>query len=391
MRFIIYNRGILRECEEIYLKKKMIFVATSTVNNKDGYTSRIIMEMSMLHNDFELYLLKPGLGNSQVEFGNNVNVVEYPVCKNKHIQYIKNYFSFRDVLLNLIDNNDDTIICGESLLPSIKSCFVLRNKANKMIFDCHGTQADEWIVWNPGIKGKIISRILRKLEKWVVYKSDLIITVTNNQYTCWKKKKGNHIVLPMLPSDYFFDTHNYRDKIRREIGFSDEDIVFVYSGGNQKWQMCKETIYIFKLIQTRIKNAKLMILSTKTEYFLELLKENQIDNAIVKSISYEEMPQYLDACDYGFCIRENNIINHVASPTKVLEYLSRNVKPILSPYVGEFSTILPQNNLACVVDLNNMDSEININKSIDFNGAEYIRKLVKKKEEEYIDCISNLI
>ena len=41
----------------------------------------------------------------------------------------------------------------------------------------------------------------------------------------------------------------------------------------------------------------------------------------INQIPYNEVGKYLNASDFGIIIRENNIINYVASPTKVNEYL----------------------------------------------------------------------
>ena len=76
--------------------------------------------------------------------------------------------------------------------------------------------------------------------------------------------------------------------------------------------------------------------------------------------------------DFGFCLRNDNIINLVASPTKVLEYVSRNVVPILTEHVGDFSRDLLQDKIAYVIDINSF-KEFNFVKK-DFDGSLYVRK-----------------
>ena len=97
------------------------------------------------------------------------------------------------------------------------------------------------------------------------------------------------------------------------------------------------------------------------------------------------MPQYLDACDYGFCIRNSSIVNKVASPTKVLEYVARNVKPILSEYVGDFSEVLPKKGLASI-----WHDSIDYLKEQPFKGIDYVLELNNEVDENYRNAISQL-
>ena len=102
------------------------------------------------------------------------------------------------------------------------------------------------------------------------------------------------------------------------------------------------------------------------------------------------MPKHLDACDYGFCLRSSSIINRVASPTKVLEYLARNVKPILTEYVGEFSSSLKEANLAEIIDIDNPVISADRGRLTNNRGQEYVAELVESVWNGYITALKNL-
>lgn len=102
----------------------------------------------------------------------------------------------------------------------------------------------------------------------------------------------------------------------------------------------------------------MVVYTQEVKSFEKLAMDLKIKNIKILSVNYDEMPRYLDACDYGFCLRQDNMVNRVASPTKVMEYLSRNVMPILTEYVGDFSVDLKKQNLAIVLeDLDDVNLE----------------------------------
>ena len=63
----------------------------------------------------------------------------------------------------------------------------------------------------------------------------------------------------------------------------------------------------------------------------------QNDHLLIDSRSNEEIyKEYLD-CDFGFLLRDDTIVNNVACPTKMMEYLRFGIVPILkSDHIGNF-------------------------------------------------------
>jgi hypothetical protein len=58
---------------------------------------------------------------------------------------------------------------------------------------------------------------------------------------------------------------------------------------------------------------------------------------IVKSATQKEVFETASDCDFGLLLRESNVVNRVACPTKLIEYLAAGVVPVLdAPDVGDF-------------------------------------------------------
>ncbi len=91
----------------------------------------------------------------------------------------------------------------------------------------------------------------------------------------------------------------------------------------------------------------------------ELIQSYNIKNYICKYAKNEELSQYLKNASYGFVLRDDNIVNNVATPTKFSTYLSYGVVPIYSSCIKGFDSAMDEKK--CKVRLNSL----NINECFD--------------------------
>jgi glycosyltransferase involved in cell wall biosynthesis len=61
------------------------------------------------------------------------------------------------------------------------------------------------------------------------------------------------------------------------------------------------------------------------------------------------VPAYLAASDVGFLLRQDNPVNHVASPVKFGEYLASGLAVVTSPKLGDVSRLVVERNLGLLV------------------------------------------
>jgi hypothetical protein len=59
----------------------------------------------------------------------------------------------------------------------------------------------------------------------------------------------------------------------------------------------------------------------------------------------------LDIADYGILLREKSITNKVASPVKCAKYLSRGLKVLISPEIGDYSDWVKNNDLGFIIEI----------------------------------------
>lgn len=369
------------------MKQKILYLVSTVIEKNDGYKTRIEFEMDILNKDFEFYMCVPELISKKIKFKHPVNYITYSHRENGVINKFINFLSLRKTVKKILEKDSKIIVYCEALGVAIKVCDLFSRYPNKVVFDCHGTEPDEFLLNNPGIRGTIYSKFLRWKEKQVVNKADLLVTVTKNQYELWKLEKP-HVVLPSIPAEHFFSVKDMRFEMRTELSIPEQYVVYVYSGQNEKWQMCEETINYYKKIETLNPNSFLLVLTHEVNFFKDLVNRYKVTNFKVISVDFQNMPKYLDVCDFGFCLRSNHIINRVASPTKVLEYISRDIKPILTEYIGDFSKELYEHGMAEIVDIRNPNTKLDMR--LKCEGVAYLNGMREEKCKYYIEKIREL-
>lgn len=150
----------------------------------------------------------------------------------------------------------------------------------------------------------------------------------------------------------------------------------IYSGGTQPWQ-CAELMmqYVHKTINL----FQWIILSTDVAYFEAKSRElNVQDKIFIKSVAPDDVALYYEYCDFGIILREDNIVNRVACPTKLIEYLQYGLVPVvLSPHIGDFDLMGYQ-----YITIDDLEKECHCN-SINFDQ-------IRKKNRKVIDNIQNI-
>lgn len=148
----------------------------------------------------------------------------------------------------------------------------------------------------------------------------------------YKRRYPNSIVVPCISE--FSDDKSTKEKDS-----------FVYIGGMSAWQRIDKMLEIFNNIVKMNSNAKLYIATLekqKAEEYIELYLDKKNSNR-VEVLSLEnrkEIQNFLSTKEYGFLIREENVVNHVSSPIKLAEYLSCGVNVIISASVKSYASYI---------------------------------------------------
>lgn len=288
---------------------------------KDGVVYSQILTPAYRLRDLGLAI---GVYSTKAKF-KNVNSPRTALKKARHI-YVRSYKDF--ILVYLLR-------------------FVFFAKC-KIIYDFRALVCYESYYKN---KSKFRFVILRQLERFAYKMADHICAVSHSLKRQLIKEFGlrNISINPCCVNEVF-----KREKL------IENHVQFVYLGGMSSWQCFNDVLKLYEQIEE--KNA---FTSTLTVITQDLTKAGQLietfrpggRNIILISLPPEQVFTELKKYDFGFLLREENIINKVASPIKLLEYVACGVIPVISNNIGDFSEEIDNKKLGIVLEMNRLTDE----------------------------------
>lgn len=315
--------------------KKLLYVSDCFVNST-VFESQVHTICNEHSTDLDITLLalcnaseikKDGLKNS------NYKLVKYkkppklfvPFMQKVAMLTFKNLHLFKDA---------DIIHCrghiGTAFAINICKKYNLKKP---IIGDIRGAVPEE-ILFKEGFAYKYFSYQAKQLEKFIFKNTDYFFFVSENMKTYYfnhyKFQTKNCSIFPTIVNEkYFYISKENRLTVKTNLGIVDK-FVYIYVGGIDKWQNLDKVITSFAKKSENNKELFLLVITTEPDYVKKLIKELgvNIKNIFITTSKYEEVANYLNASDAGLIIRDKNIVNYVASPTKVNEYLACGLKII---------------------------------------------------------------
>lgn len=123
---------------------------------------------------------------------------------------------------------------------------------------------------------------------------------------------------------------------------------FVYAGSLEKWQCIEKMLKIFKEVHEKIPESEMYIYTSEREKAYFLIKKYAIKNVSVDYVPYEVLNERIQKFKYGFLIRDDVVVNKVATPTKMNGYLANGIIPIYSDIIASFQENLDGKNLISI-------------------------------------------
>ena len=196
--------------------------------------------------------------------------------------------------------------------------------AERTVLDIHGAVPEELALSS---KRKLAARYSR-IERRLFSCCKNYVAVSRSMIGYYQRKypsaaQSGWIHLPIFGNA--FPPPSDTDKIPRRV---------VYAGGTQEWQNVDRMI---DAINRSTPNITFDILTNDTAAF-DQIKNNGC--ASIRTVPSTEVATYYARASLGFLLRDDHAVNRVACPTKLIEYLSAGVVPIvLTTNIGDFGQI----------------------------------------------------
>ena len=142
-----------------------------------------------------------------------------------------------------------------------------------------------------------------------------------------------------------------REETRRQYGLQDK-LVFSYLGSLVWYQLPEAGLHWFRRVTERLPQAHLLTLTPEVDKFRSLARQCGVreEQLTLLSVKPHEVASLVCAADVGLLLRDNSVVNQVASPVKFAEYLASGVPVLISSQVGDYSTLVEQHAVGMVVD-----------------------------------------
>ncbi len=197
------------------------------------------------------------------------------------------------------------------------------------IFDMHGAYPEEERLY-----GRTEQAARDEYhEQLAMEHGQAVICVTNAMKEhLLAKYPSAHI--PMLILPIFNHTASFVDERINDCSEGHKPVV-VYAGGMQKWQCVKEMQHA---IYRCLEQYEFHIFTGNPEEFWKTWHlPRPKKGLLVAARTKEALQQEYQQCQYGFLLRQDITVNHVACPTKLIEYMEYGIIPIMSTSrVGDF-------------------------------------------------------
>ncbi|HEV2149060.1 MAG TPA: glycosyltransferase [Longimicrobiaceae bacterium] len=174
--------------------------------------------------------------------------------------------------------------------------------------------------------------------------------------------KPGAVVIPSgVDADWFRGFQERRREIRETLGVGERDVLLVYAGGLNPYQMLPEMLRVWNGLK-ELPNVRFLLLLARQQPTAgerpELTGASEIPGLVTLSVPRHEVPGYLAAADVGFLLRQEHPLNRVASPVKFGEYLSSGLAIVASPGIGDISRIVEEHDLGILVRPGDTESAV---------------------------------
>lgn len=220
------------------------------------------------------------------------------------------------------------------LAPSaLEACKLYLWGAKNIILWSQGVVPEESYLRN---RSRIRMVALSLIERYALNRAALCLFVSDEMRRYYEKKyKINFddrcFIMPcfntMLDSEAFHTEAKY------------DSPTFAYVGSLAAWQCFDETVDLYKAIESRLGCARFKVLTFNQDEARKLLEKKGVRHYEIGCVPPEKVAEELADVSYGFVIREDNIVNRVATPTKISSYMASGVIPIFSSCLRSFSDL----------------------------------------------------
>ncbi len=242
-----------------------------------------------------------------------------------------------------ISENKIDIVMPRSTFPAMMVNRI-KQKNFKLIFDADGLPIEERVDFAGLKKDSFQYQLMKSAETKMLKNADAVITRSQKAIevhltNIGKKNRDKFsVVFNGRDQNKFKRSESARVEARKMLGVNSE-FVFVYAGSLGPQYCFAEMLEIFKNHSAKNK-SKFLILTGNIDFAQQHIPKELQSAIILKSVTSDEVPFYLNAADLAFALRQPSFSMQGVAPIKLGEYLLCGLPVIASKGIGDTENIL---------------------------------------------------
>ena len=218
-----------------------------------------------------------------------------------------------------------------------------------VIFDVRGYLVDEAAESGKLEKGGPGYGMLRRLERLLFRKADMIISVSEAMQSDISTRFGRTSTVVRNPAM----VRSGRHPIKKD------PVVFGYNGSLKGWHLPDLFFAVGKELMASDPTLLIKIVTQDVAKASELAAEYLDANRVqILSCAAEDVAQELFDFSIGWCVIEPTFAKSVCWPVKFNEYLAAGKPVIVNPKIGDLEPLVTQDDLGVVIDVSTAPAKI---------------------------------
>jgi glycosyltransferase involved in cell wall biosynthesis len=231
-----------------------------------------------------------------------------------------------------------------------------------IVVDIHGAAVEEAETRDRRCGISRSRKWLKRAELRIVKEATGCFVVSPRMETLLRSKHNDQVrskfwTVPISPVEDFFENIDddtawkaRRDSARNSLGIPKNASVLVYCGGGQEYQCIPEMHALLVSARKQDPTVYLLVITSDPAVFERQFRGFE-DAMTIVSVQHSEVPMCLMAADAGLLLRRDSVVNHVAAPTKLAEYLAVGLPVITTEHAGNAGSVLQGRDFGLVLEL----------------------------------------
>ena len=194
------------------------------------------------------------------------------------------------------------------------------------------------------------------------------LACVSHRFADWIKSKTGRddcVVIPCCVSEDAASPENRaRTEMRKRLGYGEENKVICYTGSLARWQNIPSILGLLRRLSEIRPEYRFLFITRQTESLQARIRDAGLppSKCFLQACDQQEVATYLAAGDAGILMRDDTLVNNVAAPTKVGEYLNAGLPILLTSGIGDMSELVCRENVGTIIP----DDETRVNRVVNF-------------------------